>query len=83
MLSSDDSQPINPTIKDTGSLIRVDQRIRHRIIGLKITAIVAEIWIYTNTNDLSDANDIVRVEDDYISQRILSPPAINAIGKLR
>jgi len=81
MLSHNDIQPENFIVKNTGSTIKVEPTIRHRIIGLKTIAIVAEIWIHTDINNLSNANDIVRVEDDYMSQRILPPPAVNVIGK--
>lgn len=78
VLSNNDLQPKNLTIKNTRSTIKIEPTIRHRIVGLKTIAIVAEIWIHTDIKNLSGANDIVRIEDDYTSQRILSPPAANA-----
>ena len=43
----------------------IDEKERHRLIGLDCQAIVAEIWIHTDENNLSDENDIVRLSDDY------------------
>lgn len=42
---------------------------------------VAEIWVNTDNINPSDANDIVRIEDDYTSLRIVSPPVVNVNGK--
>ena len=38
---------------------------RHRLVGLDKIGVVAEIWIHTDSNNLSDENDIVRINDDY------------------
>lgn len=81
MLSKNDLQPTNYIIANINSIVKVKPTIRHRIIGLETMAIVAETWVHTDINNPSDANDRVRIEDDYISQRILPPPAVNVIGK--
>jgi mannose-6-phosphate isomerase len=38
---------------------------RHRLVGLKEFGIVAEIWQHTDRENLSDEEDIVRLEDDF------------------
>ncbi len=38
---------------------------RHRLVGLKEFGIIAEIWQHTNPENLSDEDDIVRLEDDF------------------
>jgi len=38
---------------------------RHRLIGLDTPAVVAEVWIHTDPNNMSDEADIVRIEDDF------------------
>ena len=48
-----------------GDDIRLYKGERHRIIGLEEYAVVAEIWIHTDKDNLSDENDIVRVQDDF------------------
>ena len=48
-----------------GEKIEIGNKIRHRIIGTKDYALVAEIWMHTNKNIPSDENDIVRLQDDF------------------
>jgi len=48
-----------------GDEIKLFKGERHRIIGTNDFAIVAEVWIHTDKNDLSNEDDIVRVEDDF------------------
>lgn len=45
--------------------VRLAQRERHRLIGLKNWGTVAEIWMHTDAENPSDEEDIVRVQDDY------------------
>ena len=45
--------------------ITINQGERHRIIGMSDYAVVAEIWIHTDKDNLSDEEDIVRLEVDY------------------
>ena len=46
-------------------IIHFQKEERHRLIGLSDFGIVAEIWIHTDLDNLSDENDIVRINDDY------------------
>lgn len=62
--SNTDTEPINETILATGSVIKLEQGVRHRLIGLDSWGIVAEIWQHTNST-LSNEDDIIRVQDDY------------------
>ena len=48
-----------------GDLITLQCGERHRLIGKDRMGIVAEFWIHTDFNHLSDEEDIVRVQDDY------------------
>jgi mannose-6-phosphate isomerase len=48
-----------------GDLITLEQRERHRLVGLEEWAVIAEIWQHTDVNFPSDENDIVRVQDDF------------------
>ena len=62
--SFDDNQ--NPLIKlVTGDQIKLKKGERHRLIGLSNYAVLAEIWQHTDSNNPSDENDIVRLDDDY------------------
>ena len=56
----------NPIVKiDEGGQVKLDKGERHRLIGLDDYAVLAEIWQHTDSNNPSDENDIVRLEDDY------------------
>ena len=47
-----------------GNQIKLNQGVRHRLIGLDDYGIVAEIWQHTNSIP-SDEDDIIRVQDDF------------------
>lgn len=48
-----------------GAIIKLKQGERHRLIGLNNWGIVAEIWQHTDSENPSDEDDIVRVQDDF------------------
>ena len=48
-----------------GEQIEIAKEERHRIIGTNKYALVAEIWIHTDMDNLSDEEDIVRIQDDF------------------
>lgn len=48
-----------------GSMIRLQQGERHRLVGLDRWAVIAEIWQHTDPLHPSDEEDIVRLQDDY------------------
>jgi mannose-6-phosphate isomerase-like protein (cupin superfamily) len=52
-------------LKKQGEIIHFEAQERHRLVGLDKIGVVAEIWIHTDLNNLSDENDIVRISDDY------------------
>ena len=47
-----------------GSQLKLNQGVRHRLIGLDDYAVVAEIWQHTDKIP-SDEEDIIRVQDDF------------------
>ena len=62
-VSKTDKQPLpRPMTKE--EVIKIETRYRHRLIGDSERGIVAEIWEHTDPHDISDENDIVRIEDD-------------------
>ena len=62
---SDTDEQGEPGTYSAGSVIRLRQGERHRLIGLDAWGIVAEIWQHTNGAHPSDEDDIVRLQDDY------------------
>lgn len=48
-----------------GDKIILKQSERHRLKGLDNWGVVAEIWQHTDANNLSDEDDIVRLQDDF------------------
>ena len=62
--SIDDNQN-EMEILNEGDTIKFQTEERHRLVGLSNFGVVAEIWIHTDSNNLSDEEDIVRLEDDY------------------
>lgn len=49
----------------SGDFIQMDKGERHRLIGLDSWGIVAEIWQHTDSENPSDEEDIVRLQDDF------------------
>ena len=45
--------------------MKLEKGERHRLIGLDDYAVLAEIWQHIDSNNPSDENDIVRLDDDY------------------
>lgn len=50
---------------EEGSFIKMNKEERHRLIGLDTWGIVAEIWQHTDSDNHSDEDDIIRLQDDY------------------
>jgi len=48
----------------SGAQIKLNQGVRHRLVGLDDYGVVAEIWQHTDAVP-SDEEDIIRVQDDY------------------
>ena len=48
-----------------GDIIQLKQGERHRLFGLQGWGIVAEIWRHTDSENPSDEDDIVRIQDDF------------------
>lgn len=48
-----------------GSVIHLKQGERHRLIAKEGWVVIAEIWKHSDSKNLSDENDIVRLQDDY------------------
>jgi len=48
-----------------GDIVQLKQGERHRLIGLDNWGIVAEIWQHTDSNNPSNEDDIVRLQDDF------------------
>ena len=48
----------------SGAQIKLDQGVRHRLVGLDDFGVVAEIWRHTDDVP-SDEEDIIRVQDDF------------------
>lgn len=48
-----------------GTIIELAQGQRHRLVGLEMYGVVAEIWKHTDKENPSDEEDIVRVQDDF------------------
>lgn len=64
-MSYTDEQPQSPQTYQKGDLIHLPSSVRHRLIGLEDVGVVAEIWKHTHPKQLSNEEDIVRVQDDY------------------
>lgn len=50
---------------EPGARITLKQGERHRLVGLDEWGILAEIWQHTDTENPSNEDDIVRVQDDF------------------
>ena len=65
-ISKSDDNNEKPVIRiQEGDQVKLKNLERHRLIGLKEYAVLAEIWQHTDPNNPSDENDIIRLSDDY------------------
>lgn len=62
---SDTDEQLDTKIYENGQIITLKQGERHRLIGLENWGILAEIWQHTDTQNPSDEDDIIRVQDDF------------------
>lgn len=62
--SETDEENMKHTLKK-GDILKLKKGTRHRLVGLDDWGLVAEIWQHTDTNNPSDEDDIVRLQDDY------------------
>jgi len=60
---TDEEGEIQKLVPET--FIQMDKGERHRLIGLDSWGIVAEIWQHTDSENPSDEEDIVRLQDDF------------------
>lgn len=50
---------------NANEIIKLEKGERHRLIGLDMWGIIAEIWQHTDKHHPSDEEDIIRLQDDY------------------
>lgn len=65
VITSDTNEEKNPTTLSLKNIILLKQGERHRLVGLESWGIVAEIWQHTDTENPSDEEDIIRLQDDF------------------
>jgi Mannose-6-phosphate isomerase len=65
VVRSDNDKEGSLETKKINDVIALKQGERHRLVGLNNWGIIAEIWQHTDTDNPSDENDIVRVQDDF------------------
>lgn len=64
--SDSDDQP-EPTRAPAGTIVQLATSFRHRVTAPNDTdyVLVAEVWQHTDLSQLSDEDDIIRLQDDY------------------
>ncbi|UQD56129.1 phosphoheptose isomerase [Flavobacterium sp. K5-23] len=65
VIRSQDDTPGQLEVLKKGDFITLQQGERHRLVGLEDWGVIAEIWQHTDTENPSDEDDIVRVQDDF------------------
>jgi mannose-6-phosphate isomerase len=65
VIRSDSDNEKEIVVFNEGDKIILASGERHRLVGLEVQAVVAEIWQHTMSNHPSDEDDIVRVQDDF------------------
>lgn len=63
--TSETNEETEMKIYSTGSIIKLKQGERHRLIGLDEWGVIAEIWQHIDNDAPSDEEDIIRLQDDY------------------
>lgn len=65
LITSETDKEDSEQVIRTGQFVSMDQGTRHRSVGLKDWSLVAEIWRHTEPKNLSNEDDIIRLQDDY------------------
>lgn len=68
LLNDTDDIPSEEQIetKNQGEITKIPAKKRHRAIGLENSfGLIAEIWEHLNSEDPSNEEDVIRVQDDY------------------
>lgn len=65
VVRSDDDHEGELVVHNEGDVITLAQGERHRLVGLDVQGVIAEIWQHTDANHPSDEDDIIRVQDDF------------------
>ncbi|MEO5984212.1 MAG: hypothetical protein ABIP80_01835, partial [Ferruginibacter sp.] len=65
VITSNSDEEREKQILQAGEVIELQNRERHRLIGLQEWGIVAEIWMHTDKDNPSDEDDIIRLQDDF------------------
>lgn len=60
-----DELPEEYLIFEVGESLYMEKGVRHRLKGLDTWGVVAEIWVHTDSEQLSDESDIRRIVDDF------------------
>jgi mannose-6-phosphate isomerase-like protein (cupin superfamily) len=63
--TSDTDKPGVEQTYEQNAIVNITQGTRHRLIGLETWGVVAEIWKHTDSNNPSNEEDIIRVQDDF------------------
>ena len=65
IIRSDSDKENEMKVYKEGEQVVLQQGERHRLIGLDDYGVVAEIWQHTESDNPSDEDDIIRVQDDF------------------
>ncbi len=65
VITSNTDEEKEQYVLKAGEKIKLEKGERHRLVGLSIWGIVAEIWQHTDADNPSDEDDIVRLQDDF------------------
>ena len=65
IIRSDSDKENEMKVYKEGDQVVLQQGERHRLIGLDNYGVVAEIWQHTESDNPSDEDDIIRVQDDF------------------
>jgi mannose-6-phosphate isomerase len=65
IIRSDTDEEKETFLLKKGDVVKLSQEERHRLVGLDNWGVIAEIWIHSDPDNLSDEDDIVRIQDDF------------------
>ena len=65
IVQSKDDHEKKMNLHKPGDLIYHSALERHRLVGLDNCSLIAEIWVHSDPNHLSNEDDIIRIQDDF------------------
>lgn len=71
VITSDSDEEGALSIKQSNELIELNPGKRHRLVGLKDWAVIAQIWHHVDAQNPSDDHDVIRLNEGFLDKQAI------------